>query len=82
MDKTPLRKDGMNDQEAAGRTGEGAEDERLLALLRELVRKEGQPEAAELLGVSAPHPAQDPGVGQALPTCARRPGTAAVVRGR
>ena len=53
MDKTPLRKDGMNDQEAAGGTGEGAEDERLLALLRELVRKEGQPEAAELLGVSA-----------------------------
>ena len=53
MDKTPLRKDGMNDQEAAGRTDEGAEDERLLALLRELVRKEGQPEAAELLGVSA-----------------------------
>ena len=53
MDKTPLRKDGMNDQEAAGGTGEGAEDERLLALLRELVGKEGQPEAAELLGVSA-----------------------------
>ena len=52
-DKTPLRKDGMNDQEAAGRTGEGAKDERLLALLRELVRKEGQPKAAELLGVSA-----------------------------
>ena len=43
----------MNDQEAAGGTGEGAEDERLLALLRELVRKEGQPKAAELLGVSA-----------------------------
>ncbi len=43
----------MNDQEAAGGTGEGAEDERLLALLRELVGKEGQPEAAELLGVSA-----------------------------
>ena len=43
----------MNDQEAAGRTGEGAKDERLLALLRELVGKEGQPEAAELLGVSA-----------------------------
>ena len=53
MDKTPLRKDGMNDQEAAGGTGESAEDERLLALLRELVRSEGQPEAAELLGVSA-----------------------------
>ena len=53
MDKTPLRKDGMNDQEAAGGTGESAEGERLLALLRELVHSEGQPEAAELLGVSA-----------------------------
>ena len=53
MDKTPLRKDSMNDQEAAGGTGEGAEDERLLAQLLKLVAKEGQPEAAELLGVSA-----------------------------
>ena len=53
MDKTPLRKDGMNDEKTAGGTGESAEDERLLALLRELVRSEGQPEAAELLGVSA-----------------------------
>ena len=43
----------MNDQEAAGGTGESAEGERLLALLRELVHSEGQPEAAELLGVSA-----------------------------
>ena len=53
VDRTPLRKDGMNDEREAGGTGEGAEDERLLALLRELVGKEGQPEAAELLGVSA-----------------------------
>ena len=32
----------MNDQEAAGGTGESAEGERLLALLRELVHSEGQ----------------------------------------
>ena len=51
-DKTPMRTDGMNEPDVNGQGDGRAGDERLLALLGELIEDEGRQETADLLGVS------------------------------